>query len=310
MRAKLDALKQAGSVQSYNVSFDRLTMQIPSLDGEEIIYRYLAGLKAPLREKLMTNRDNISSLTILKQAAMRLDASTFNPKFKDVNEVEAHQSTILGRKNKKFIKEGSSKRSKDGRRGPCFICDKEGHWARSCPNLQDVKGRNKAKMNDSKNQDRKSDDTSVEAHIALSTRRDSPYSITLDSGATDHMVKDRFLLENYKPTTSKTITGVNPNDGEPLQSIGTGTVTIFNNNEEVEPLVLKNVLYVPGLTRNLCSTHPLLHAGYNVSLTKNTGNISLNKRTIAKVIHHNRLPFIDGYTTTTPAAFTTSTSEN
>ena len=68
-------------------------------------------------------------------------------------------------------------------------------------------------------------------------------------------------------------------------------------------LQLKRVLYVPGLSRNLCSTAPLVEDGYAIAIGKGRSTITLDQRPIANVVYHENLPFIDGYTTTTPSAF-------
>ena len=69
------------------------------------------------------------------------------------------------------------------------------------------------------------------------------------------MVKDKFLLEDYKPIRPTNINGIKSDDKNPLKSIGKGTITIYGKDR---PLVLKDVLYVPGLSRNLCLTYSLL----------------------------------------------------
>ena len=210
-------------------------------------------------------------------------------------------------------RKGSRDRNRSYRtpRSPCFICNEAGHWARACPKISHLRPQNRVTQDDTA----QSTSTQHEAHLVLSTHRAASHSIAIDSCATDHMVKDKFLLEDFRTITPVPVT-VASNDK--LKATGIGTVTIHHNEDDSKSIKLRNVLYVPGLSRNLCSTHPLMAAGLHVRFAKGSSAICRNEEEIIPIVYNNRLPFVDGHTMTNPAVYaselegkeTTATSLN
>ena len=47
LRDRLDNCKQKNSVQSYNIAFKRIIMQIPKLDVDTKFHQYFSGLRPP-----------------------------------------------------------------------------------------------------------------------------------------------------------------------------------------------------------------------------------------------------------------------
>jgi len=113
------------------------------------------------------------------------------------------------------------------------------------------------------------------------------------------MAKDKFLLENYTAISPKPITGIDAS-GKSLKAVGKGDINVYTTHGTIR---LKDVLYVPGISRNLCSAAPLNRDGYVLNLAERSGTIAHGRKTIADVVYHQNLRFIDGYTTTTPSAF-------
>ena len=88
--------------------------------------------------------------------------------------------------------------------------------------------------------------------------------LTLDSGAGGHMVNDLSLLVDRRRLSRPIVAEAALGDVKKAEFIGTLATTVQNIRGERVVLVVKNVLCVPGLRRNLISIGQLEEEGYDV----------------------------------------------
>ena len=82
----------------------------------------------------------------------------------------------------------------------------------------------------------------------------------LDSGASFHMTGDKYLFTDLDEKDL----GVHIEMGDDGRYSATGIGTIFFERESGKPFILKEVMHVPGLKKNLISVAMLEDKGYDV----------------------------------------------
>jgi len=95
----------------------------------------------------------------------------------------------------------------------------------------------------------------------------------LDNGASFHMTGDRDLFSNLEDKDL----GVHIEMGDDGRYSATGIGTISFERESGKPFVLKEVMHVPGLTKNLISVAMLEDKGYDVVFSE--GKAFLHSKT-------------------------------
>lgn len=301
IRDKLDNLMQTSSVIAYNNAFNKLVMQIPDMNKGEIEHRYLKGLKRPVYLAIVSK--DLVDLDAMQEAATRQEQLTSErvPRSPKINSnVEAHvvNASTAGQKphtgSAAAAKTWKPRKNQQRRlvpESPCHLCEQTGHWMKNCPQMKNARALLKQHQGG----------PAAEANLLLATNHRSSHSIALDSCATHHVVKDAILLTDIRPIPAMQITVAN---GDNLTAKHAGTLTIHNNDTD-EIIVCSDVLYVPAASRNLVSTAPLNHDGYEITFSTKGSSIKRDNRTILPLRHDGNLPFIDGYVETTAAAFTT-----
>nr|XP_049701711.1 uncharacterized protein LOC110381443 isoform X2 [Helicoverpa armigera] len=132
----------------------------------------------------------------------------------------------------------------------CFYCGKFGHFKAQCRFR-------KQRMSRSENK------TNSNAFVVSNLSHQLQKSKWLvDSGATEHMCRDRALFTSFSNTSPKPVIIGN---GAVINAIGYGqiTVQVSNGNEWIDT-VIDNVLYVPELKTNLFSVNRATDKGYVV----------------------------------------------
>lgn len=138
----------------------------------------------------------------------------------------------------------------------CFKCHKKGHFARDCRYSFQKKNfdGSKSKKNNEESTSKKSTDgssNSIGSSCFIVGSSESPeHSWIADSGASCHMVNDRSWFSDFISTESTLrLAGKGS-----LTAVGVGKVPIEKCvNGQWELAYLLNVLYVPGLRKNLFS---------------------------------------------------------
>ena len=100
----------------------------------------------------------------------------------------------------------------------------------------------------------------MEEPVALLSFIDNSEEFIIDSGASKHMVFNKDVLTNYLPTTGLFIRLAN---GNRIPIVGRGHHGL-----------LRNVLHVPDLKKNLVSVTELTKDGYTITFSGNTVQLS------------------------------------
>lgn len=151
--------------------------------------------------------------------------------------------------------QGSSSKSRDMSKIKCYGCKKTGHFHRDCKDKNAkpyVPKQQAAQSSKSDNPDKTEELIYAEGIVAEANVAVSENEWILDSGASDHMSFDRSAFYNYVSLAEPK--EVRMGDSGKTLCVGTGQVKLIAVvNGQRRPLVLKNVLYVPGIRRKLIS---------------------------------------------------------
>jgi hypothetical protein len=186
-----------------------------------------------------------------------------------VHEDEENVALAAKGKGKKTKKRGNprghnekgkpKKGEKDMSKVRCWACQKQGHYAATCPERK--KG-NKKNVAASAAVDEFTAQFEQEFSLVAGSSSSTSSSVVwyIDSGASRHMTGVR---SQFSELTERTLeTDVVLGDDRTVSAAGLGTV-IFQR-ESLPPLKLTDVLYVPGLTWNLVSVSTIEDRGYEV----------------------------------------------
>lgn len=162
----------------------------------------------------------------------------------------------------------------------CFICQEKGHYWRQCPNRKEGDPPPSMPSANSALGDVLVTISSI-ASTASSTIKSNMILWVLDSGCTDHMCNDKALFIRFEKHDGHITTA----SGERLECLGIGDVYLFIQDVTgfERPIILKNVMYVPNLSKNLLSVRVM---------TRNRGHVTFHQggATIKKV--HFSLPAV------------------
>jgi hypothetical protein len=193
-------------------------------------------------------------------------------------------NVALAAKGKNKSKKGSNggnkqkgEGKKDMSKVKCFTCHKFGHYAGQCSNKKNK-------------QVAASTDVEEFAHkfekdysllVCLSYRASSTGIWYIDSGASRHMIGVReYFTELTKIGDLEVVLG----DDSVVKAVGSGTISF--QRESLPPMLLRDVLYAPGLKKNLVSLSIIEDRGYEVLF--HDGHVLLYPKrssvTLAKVI--------------------------
>ncbi|MBD3828844.1 C2HC-type zinc finger protein [Stenotrophomonas sp.] len=154
----------------------------------------------------------------------------------------------------------------------CFHCHQHGHYATNCPR----KKKNKQAVGSAGGEALASQfelDFSLIACLVSSVMGSVWF---LDSGASFHMTGDRDLFSDLEDKDL----GVHIEMGDDGRYSVTGIGTISFERESGKPFVLKEVMHVPGLKKNLISVAMLEDKGYDVVFSE--GKAFMRSKTIGE----------------------------
>ncbi|GJZ94027.1 zinc finger, CCHC-type containing protein [Tanacetum coccineum] len=174
-----------------------------------------------------------------------------------VNMVEEGESSKAGKGKRKF--QGSNNKSSDKK--PKITCWKSGKGG--------GKGKNEAGSSGSKDPGKQSGlflvptDHSVENYyVSIISEtfyvQDDDISWWVDSGATCHVCKNLQWFKDFKPIEDGSMLKMGNVATEPIKGLGSVNLVFTSGNS----LLLNNVVYVPGIRKNLVSGIVLNNNGY------------------------------------------------
>jgi hypothetical protein len=203
--------------------------------------------------------------------------------------------TKRGKRNRSFSKAFKDKKTsaasghehrKDISKIQCFRCDKYGHIVRDCPTKK--KGRQHASTVDVDSEPHQRDedikDQAIFFILALSGIVPTNSDIWLiDSGASRHMTGYREHLTDLIEKESCLHVVLGDNARYTVKGVGTSSFQLDSNI----PLQLSEVLYVPGMKRNLVSISALEDKGYKVTFSEGKFRCIKGILKWRKTVHHN-----------------------
>jgi len=140
--AKMKALKMTGTAQEYNAEFRRHQTATKNTSVPLFLGEYLAGLKAPLRDKVMgVDPDSLDTWEKVFRCAERFDehwranmgASRSSNEGYKKNRFRNKKTRAIGTNDETINRLSDAERSKLMKEGKCFRCRQTGHMARNCP---------------------------------------------------------------------------------------------------------------------------------------------------------------------------------
>ena len=185
-----------------------------------------------------------------------------------------------GTHNRRFVNQVSSNAPGPStqHRGPrpntqnvrCYNCGGTGHFKNQCRKPKRTNGQASQQARDKAHRPR--------AHIAEAFMMmgqmhayedDYEYDIfIIDSGATDHLVKSKDWYETFSESCDTREVRLGSSDKLPVRGTGDARLTVMAN-EGIVDIDLKNVLYVPGLRKNLLSISKLTANGFKINFSEN-----------------------------------------
>jgi hypothetical protein len=167
-------------------------------------------------------------------------------------------ATKRKKKSKKGSKGGNKSKGegkKDMSKVKCFACHKMGHYVGQCPN--------KKKKQIAASTDVEEFSTRFEKEfsllVCLSSRASSTSVWYIDSGASCHMTG---VCEYFIDLTEIEDLEVVLGDDSVVKAVGSGTISF--QRESQPPMLVRDVLYVPGLKKNLISVSTIEDRGYEL----------------------------------------------
>lgn len=192
---------------------------------------------------------------------------------------------------------GSQKKNKKKKKLRCYGCQEEGHKLSECPKKKTPERRKfQPKANVA--------DRGGVSFVALSSECRSDELVSerhrvewfVDSGCSDHLVKDRQLFEELKPLAKPVKIAVAKND-ESIVATHSGTVKLFCIvGGKCVPCTVSDVLYVPSLRFNLFSVVKVESKGMRVVFDNGQVKVYKDSEVLVSGSRYGKLYRLDLYT--------------
>jgi hypothetical protein len=178
--------------------------------------------------------------------------------------VHEEENVVLATTSKKKFKKGpkggnksKGEGKKDRSKVKCFACHKFGHYAGQCLNKKNKQTTTSTEVEEFSTKF----DKEFSLIVCLSMRTTHTDTWYIDSGASLHMIGVR---EHLTDLTEMGNVEVVLGDDREVKVVGSRTVSF--QRECLPPMTLKEVMYVPGLKKNLGLVYTIEEKGYEVLL--------------------------------------------
>lgn len=190
---------------------------------------------------------------------------------------------------------GAKTRSKLLKKMRCFCCKKEGHKMANCPEKKKKSINQKNQLNSNANVAESDDRNGVSFVGVRGVLKPQKMKWFIDSGASDHLVRDRELFIDLHSLENPIEIAV-AKDGESIvaKQCGTVKVTSLVNGKSIDCTV-NNVLYVPQLRCNLFSVVKVEKAGMRVVFESGKAMIYNGSELLAIGTRRDKLYELDFY---------------
>jgi hypothetical protein len=155
--------------------------------------------------------------------------------------------------------ESSSGQGRDMSKVKCFVCKQFGHYAGQCPNRKKKKGGTTATSEETDFQTQFQKECAF--HVCCSSVEYSPHIWYIDSGASSHITGIREHFSDLRDTEVRI--DISLGDNRIVTVAGIDTVSF--RRENLPPISFTDVLFVPGMKKNLISVSTLQDRGFEVS---------------------------------------------
>jgi hypothetical protein len=153
----------------------------------------------------------------------------------------------------------NSGQGRDMSKVKCFVCKKFGHYAGQCPNRKKKKGGTAATAEETDFQTQFQKECAF--HVCCSSVEYSPHIWYIDSGASSHITGIREHFSDLRDTEVRI--DISLGDNRIVTVAGIGTVSF--RRENLPPISFTDVLFIPGMKKNLISVSTLHDRGFEVS---------------------------------------------
>lgn len=208
------------------------------MDEETLISKVVTGLSQDYRHFMTTWMGTPAAERTFNNLLPRLLAEESIMKPQQSKEVVAMKMNV--------DKDKANSRPKSKKNVECFHCHKKGHITKHCRSLKKEQGNTT---------ETKSDTSQTNKKFAIMAKTGSAISNgrwLVDTGASEHMIADKGILDNYRELNEKVPIRVGNNDY--VYGIGVGSIKVIStvDDEDIE-VTITGVMYVPGISDNLFS---------------------------------------------------------
>nr|KYP61706.1 Retrovirus-related Pol polyprotein from transposon TNT 1-94 [Cajanus cajan] len=218
-------MEEEKSLKKHVDDFNKIILDLKSIDvkidDEDQAIILLSSLPKRFEHFVDTMLYGKASL-IMAEVKATLNSKEIQRNGDSKGEQVAEGLFTRGRQEKKDFKQKKSSRSKSkGKNKRCFICDKEGHFKKDCPNRES-------------------------AEVLAVTDQDTHKEWILDSGCSFHMTPNKDWFETYNQVDGGTVLLGN-NKACKVIGIGSVRLRMFDGMDRV----LQDIRHVPELSVGL-----------------------------------------------------------
>jgi hypothetical protein len=250
---------------------DELAVVAERVDSTELVRTALNGFSKPWESfvRSIVAREHIPSWERLWDDFVQEENRIGSGSTSQQHGEDGDENVALSAKSKKKTKKGpkggdkqqqkGGEQKKDMSKVKCFACHKMGYYVGQCPNKKkkQIGTAASAKVDEFTSQFERE----YSLLVSLSTVETPSSVLYIDSGASSHMsgVREHFTDLTESRVNLEIVLG---NDTI-VRAVGRGTISF--QRESRPPLVFRDLLYVPGLKKNLISISAIEDRGFEVS---------------------------------------------